>query len=93
MSQQKLTRSSDRIVAGVAGGVAKYLGVDASIVRIITALIVLFTGFGPVLYIAAWLILPEETSGRTGIDAVTGGVKKAKESYDANKLHNPNDLR
>jgi phage shock protein PspC (stress-responsive transcriptional regulator) len=89
----KLTRSSDRIIAGVAGGIAKYLNVDASIVRIITALIVLFTGVGPLAYIVAWLILPEENTGRTGIDAITGGVKKAKESYDSNKVHNPNDLR
>ena len=90
---QKLTRSSDRIIAGVAGGLAKYLDVDASIVRIVTALVVLFTGIGPVLYIAAWLLLPEEGTGRTGIDAITGGVKKAKDSYDANKVHNPHDLR
>ena len=89
----KLTRSSDRIIAGVAGGIAKYLNVDASIVRIITALIVLFTGVGPLAYLVAWLILPEENTGRTGIDAITGGVKKAKESYDSNKVHNPNDLR
>jgi phage shock protein PspC (stress-responsive transcriptional regulator) len=90
---QKLTRSSDRIIAGVAGGIAKYLGVDASIVRIITAAVVLFTGVGPLLYIVAWLILPEENTGRTGIDAITGGVKKAKESYDTNKMPNSNDLR
>lgn len=90
---QKLTRSSDRIIAGVAGGIAKYLGVDASIVRIITAAVVLFTGVGPLLYIVAWLILPEENTGRTGIDAITGGVKKAKKSYDSTKIHNPNDLR
>lgn len=89
---QKLTRSSDRIVAGVAGGLAKYLNVDASIVRIITAAVVVFTGIGPFLYVAAWLLLPEENTGRTGIDAITGGVKKAKESYDANKVQNPNDL-
>ncbi len=89
----KLTRSSDRIVAGVAGGIAKYLGVDASIVRIITAAVVLFTGVGPLLYIVAWLVLPEENTGRTGIDAITGGVKKAKESYDTNKMPNSNDLR
>ena len=90
---QQLTRSKDRIVAGVAGGIAKYLGVDASIVRIITALVVIFTGIGPFLYVLGWLILPEEDSGRTGIDALTGGVKKAKDSYDANKLHHPDDLR
>jgi phage shock protein C len=90
---QQLTRSSDRIVAGVAGGIAKYLGVDASIVRIITALVVIFTGVGPFLYVLAWLILPEENGGKTGFDALTGGAKKAKDSYDTNKLHHPDDLR
>jgi phage shock protein C len=90
---QQLTRSSDRIVAGVAGGIAKYLGADASIVRIITALVVIFTGIGPFLYVLGWLILPEENTGKTGFDALTGGVKKAKDSYDSNKVHNPEDLR
>jgi phage shock protein C len=90
---QQLTRSSDRIVAGVAGGIAKYLNVDASIVRIVTFLVVAFTGIGPILYVLGWLILPEEHSGKTGIDALTGGVKKAKASYDGNKIHNADDLR
>lgn len=90
---QQLTRSQDRIVAGVAGGIAKYLNVDASIVRIITALVVVFTGIGPFLYVLGWLLLPEEGSGKTGLDALTGGVKKAKESYDTNKVHNSDDLR
>jgi phage shock protein PspC (stress-responsive transcriptional regulator) len=90
---QQLTRSNDRIVAGVAGGIAKYLNVDASIVRIITALVVIFTGIGPFLYVLGWLILPEEGSGKTGLDALTGGVKKAKSSYDNTKIHNSDDLR
>jgi phage shock protein PspC (stress-responsive transcriptional regulator) len=84
---QKLTRSSDRIIGGVAGGLAKYLNVDASIVRIVTALVVVFTGVGPFAYAAAWLLLPEEGTGRTGMDSITGGVKKAKASYDANKVN------
>jgi phage shock protein C len=90
---QQLTRSSDRIVAGVAGGIAKYLNVDASIVRIVTFLVVAFTGIGPILYVLGWLILPEEHSGKTGLDALTGGAKKAKASYDSNKIHNADDLR
>ena len=90
---QQLTRSQDRIVAGVAGGIAKYLGADASIVRIITALVVIFTGVGPFLYVLGWLILPEENTGKTGFDALTGAVKKAKDSYNTNKVHNPEDLR
>ena len=90
---KQLTRSSDRLVAGVAGGIAKYIGVDASIVRLITALVIIFTGIGPFLYVLGWLVLPEENTGDTGIDQLTGGVKKAKESYDSKKLHHPDDLR
>lgn len=90
---QQLTRSSDRIVGGVAGGIAKYLNVDASIVRIITFLVVAFTGVGPLLYVVGWLVLPEENGGPTGLASLTGGVKKAKASYDTNKIHNSDDLR
>ena len=91
---QQLTRSNERIVGGVAGGIAKYLNVDVSIVRIITFLAVAFSsGVGLVLYVAAWLILPEENGGKRGVDALTNGVKKAKASYDSNKVHNSDDLR
>ena len=41
-----LKRSSDKKIAGVAGGVANYLGIDPSIVRIIWVCAVLFAGFG-----------------------------------------------
>ncbi len=89
----KLTRSSDRLLGGVCGGIAKYLGVDATLVRIVTGLVVIFTGFGPFIYALLWLILPDEMTGKTGVDAITKGVKQAKQSYDSNKLHNPDDLR
>ncbi len=91
---QQLTRSSDRIVGGVAGGIAKYINVDASIVRLITFLAIVFTGgTGLALYVLAWLLLPEENGGKTGLSSLTGGVKKAKASYDSTKIHNYDDLR
>jgi phage shock protein PspC (stress-responsive transcriptional regulator) len=57
----QLRRSADdRMLAGVAGGIARYLGADATLVRVIIAALVLFTGAGAALYLAAWLLIPED---------------------------------
>jgi phage shock protein PspC (stress-responsive transcriptional regulator) len=60
---RQLRRSADdRMLAGVAGGIARYLGADVTLVRVIIAL-ALFTGVGVALYIAAWLLIPEDGEG------------------------------
>jgi phage shock protein C len=52
---------SDRMVAGVCGGIAATLGVDAAIVRIgLVAATLLGFGTGAVLYLVCWLVMPEE---------------------------------
>ena len=51
--------TTDRMLGGVAGGVAEYLGVDPSIVRIAFVVLTLFGGIGVVLYGAGWLLMPE----------------------------------
>jgi phage shock protein C len=58
----KLRRSrKDRMVAGVCGGIAGMLNVDAAIVRILlVAATLLGFGTGAVLYVIAWFIVPEE---------------------------------
>ena len=59
--EKKLYKSrSDKKLCGVCGGLAKYLEVDPAIVRIIGALLVLFTGVGLVAYIVAALVSPFE---------------------------------
>ncbi len=57
----RLHRSrSDRMLGGVCGGLAESLGVDATLLRIgLVALTLLGAGLGVVLYIAAWILLPE----------------------------------
>jgi len=61
---KKLERSrDDRVIAGVCGGLAKYLGLDASLVRIATVVTSAFTGVGLIVYIVAALVVPEEGSG------------------------------
>ena len=62
MSSARLTRSRDRILGGVCGGLAKWLGWDYTLVRIAYLLIsILSAGFpGTIVYIILWIIMPEE---------------------------------
>jgi phage shock protein PspC (stress-responsive transcriptional regulator) len=50
----------DRMVAGVAAGVARYLGVDVTVVRIILAVLTVVGGAGVPIYLAGWLLIPDE---------------------------------
>jgi len=52
----------DRMLAGVASGIARYLNADVTIVRIIFAVLAIVGGAGIPLYIAGWLLIPEEGS-------------------------------
>ena len=60
MAQMKrLYRSGkDRVLGGVCGGIAEYLGVDPTIVRLAWALFMLAAGSGVLAYVVAWLIIP-----------------------------------
>ncbi|WP_297410091.1 PspC domain-containing protein [uncultured Alistipes sp.] len=60
MIQKSLYRSSDRILAGVCGGLADYLGLDRSMVRLATLIGILFLGLSVWVYVFMWLIVPEE---------------------------------
>jgi phage shock protein C len=57
-----LVRTRDgRIVAGVCSGLGAYFGIDANLIRLILAVITVFTGgFGALAYLAAWVVIPEE---------------------------------
>ncbi len=61
MEGKKLYRSrTDRMIAGVCGGVAKYFAVDPTLVRILFALSVLVGSLGFWVYVVLWLVVPEE---------------------------------
>jgi len=59
---KKLTRSKNQMVAGVCAGFADYIGWDITLVRVLYALLTIFSvGFpGLLLYIILWLIMPLE---------------------------------
>jgi phage shock protein PspC (stress-responsive transcriptional regulator) len=50
--------SSDRVIAGVCGGVAEHFGIDAAMLRLVTVLLILFGGLSLWVYIILWLIIP-----------------------------------
>jgi phage shock protein C len=55
----QLTRSeTDRVIAGVAGGIAERFGLNPTLVRIAWVVSVLFGGFGILLYVVLWIALP-----------------------------------
>ena len=58
---KRLTRrSNDRMIAGVCSGVADYLGVDVTLVRLLTVVAAIFSvGAVAVAYVAAWILMPE----------------------------------
>ena len=60
--RRRLYRSRSRKIAGVCGGLADYFDIDPTLVRLIAILILVFTGFIPMLivYLLAWMIIPEE---------------------------------
>jgi phage shock protein C len=53
------------MIAGVAGGLAKYLGIDPVILRIAFVIIGLMNGIGVVLYLVLWLLMPNEDADPT----------------------------
>lgn len=57
----ELVRTDDRWLGGVCGGVARYLGVDPNLIRLVTVIgAVLGIGTLVIAYVAAWVLMPDE---------------------------------
>ncbi|QLC49353.1 PspC domain-containing protein [Methanolobus zinderi] len=66
---KELTRSKDnRMIAGVCGGIGEYIGVDPVVIRLIWAVITIFSFgiIGVLAYVIAWVIMPEEKQATSG---------------------------
>lgn len=57
--EKRLTKSSNKVLAGVCGGFAEYFGIDPTIVRILWVIFCCGGGSGIAAYIIAALIMPE----------------------------------
>ncbi len=69
LSDYRLLRRShsDKKVAGVAGGVARHLDVDPTIVRVLFVVAIFFGGAGLLVYAVLWLVVPDDTTGRSAL--------------------------
>lgn len=71
--RRTLRRSStDKVIAGVAGGIGAYFGIDSVIVRIAFILLTFLGGAGPFLYLIGWLALPTDDSPSVVAKALGG---------------------
>ena len=62
----QFTRSrSDKMIAGVCGGIARYFNIDPVIVRLIFVLSVFLGGVSPLIYVLLWIVMPEEPAAYT----------------------------
>jgi phage shock protein C len=58
--EKRLTRNpNDTVIAGVASGLADYLGLNVTLVRILFLLLFLPGGLSPLLYVLLWIVMPE----------------------------------
>lgn len=64
-------------MAGVCAGIARYFGIDPVITRIAAVGLVFLGGIGIALYLAAWLLVPDETDPATAPGARTGPSRVA----------------
>ena len=85
MQGKRLVRSrNDRMIAGVAGGLAATLNIDPLLVRIILLALAFLNGFGFMLYLALWLLVPNEDSAavdaREQVRENVGEMQSAAES-------------
>ena len=79
----RLERSvADRLLAGVCSGLAAYLGLDATLTRMLWIMLSVVPGaivFGIIAYLAAWLIIPEVT----GFEPTTNRKRLTRSLTDA----------
>lgn len=62
---KKLRRSSDKMIAGVCGGIAEFFDIDSTWVRIGFALLTIFSAAFPgiLVYLVMWLVIPKSEDG------------------------------
>jgi phage shock protein C len=57
---RKLYRSrTQRMVAGVCGGLAEYFNIDTTVIRVLFLVLSLFGGSGLVIYVVMWILVPD----------------------------------
>ncbi len=70
--QQRLTRSrNDKVIAGVCGGLGRYLGIDPVLVRLVMVALVFAGGISILIYPILWLAMPVDTGVPSSVQPST----------------------
>lgn len=66
---KRLTRSeTNKMIAGVCGGMAEYFDLDPVLVRLVWVILGLTTGVGFIAYIVCWIVMPTKSAVAAGQD-------------------------
>jgi phage shock protein PspC (stress-responsive transcriptional regulator) len=80
---RRLSRSRERkVVAGVAGGLGEYTGVDPVLFRVLFAVLSVFGGAGILLYLLGWLFLPAEDESASPVESLIGRGRGGRRTGD-----------
>lgn len=71
--ESRVERTNDRVIAGVCGAIARELGWNVTLVRVLMVVSVFFGGFGGLMYGIAWLLLPDELDHRILLEEIIAG--------------------
>jgi phage shock protein C len=64
-----------RMLAGVCVGLADYFGVDVNLVRLGFGIFTVFWGLGALIYVLAWVVLPEEGETSSILESLVGRLR------------------
>jgi phage shock protein C len=67
------------MLAGVAAGIANYLDVDVTLVRIVLAVLTVAGGAGVPIYLAGWLLIPEEGASQSIASELIGSRRSRRD--------------
>ncbi|NLX91493.1 MAG: PspC domain-containing protein [Firmicutes bacterium] len=75
----RLYRSrKNRIIGGVAGGLAEYFRVDVALIRLLWVVASFLGGGGILAYIIAWIVIPEENPFASSPEETMGSIKRQR---------------
>ncbi|MCA9953932.1 MAG: PspC domain-containing protein [Ardenticatenaceae bacterium] len=96
MSESRLTRSeTDKMIAGVCGGLAEYLNLDPVWVRLLFVLLIFASGIGIPIYLVLWVIMPRvETAGQPGSTVLQDNFEDLSQTFSEkmNRLSRPGTI-
>lgn len=70
---------TNKVIAGIAGGLGEYFHLDPTIIRVIFILLTIFGGWGLLIYIILWILIPAKSHlGEPSADHISQNVEELK---------------